>query len=332
MRIRDILNFLRPDSDNGNDNIAKKKSRSKVTNKVLYKELIQHFETDMEELSVGRRILYPMSFNILLHPDDYDRVEESLKYILPEVISGFYASIKKKCKNIADADATNPATYWFFQFASSSIKTADNQDSIIVPGEIVTVAHLTTFDIKKAQHGTRSANIKLSVKCQNSNVNENNINQEALLGMDILTNNAYAYNFDNKMSEQLNDIESTRRGGENDSLATLTYSDGAVNVHLDMIDNLVIVSGPEEKRNLENILIVNNNAVSIGHIQIRYIKESNKFQLCAYSKTRLNMREVPLSVGGAPIWKDMSYNSDIFLNNSVNIKFRATDFILNRNK
>ena len=324
------MEHFRPDSDSGNDAGSKNNFKSKVTNKILYNELIEHFETDMEELSVGRRILYPMSFNILLHPDDYNRVGQSLPFILPEVIAGFYASIKKKSKSILESDSTNPATYWFFQFASSSVKTIDNQESFITPGEIVTVGHLTTFDIKKAQQGTRSANMKLSVKCQNSNVNDNNINQEALLGMDILTNNTFTFNFDKSMSQKLNDIKSSQRGGGEDTLATLTYSEGAVNVHLNMIDDLVIVSGPEEKRNMENILIVNNSEVKVGHIQIRYVKESNKFQLCAYAKTRLNMREVPLSNGGAPIWKDMSYNSDIFLNNSVNIKFRASENILKR--
>lgn len=325
--IKKVLENLRPDSGKAIAKPGGNNGKSKVTNKVLYKELIEHFESDMEDLSVGRRILYPMSFNILLHPDDYDRVGESLPFILPEVIAGFYASIKSKCNSIPNANATAPATYWFFQFASSKVKTSNNEESFIVPGEIITVGHLTTFDIKKAQQGSSTENIKLSVKCQNSNVNQNNINQEALLGMDILTNNAYTFKFDRNMSEELNDIQSSQRGGDN-VLATLTYSDGPVNVHLKMIDDLVIVSGLRETRNMENILIINSDAVDVGHIQIRYLKETNKFQLCAYSKTRLNMRDVPLSVGGTPIWKDMSFSSDIFLNDEVNIKFKASDRVV----
>lgn len=327
--IKDLLEKLRPDFGKSTGNTNVNNGKSKVSNKTLYKELIEHFESDMEELSVGRRILYPMSFNILLHPDDYGRVGESLPFILPEVISGFYGAIKAKSGSIHDSDATPPATYWFFQFASSSVKTEDKQESFIIPGEIVTVGHLTTFDIKKAQQGSRTENIKLSVKCQNSNVNQNNINQEALLGMEILTNNAYTFNFDKSMSQKLSDIQSSQRSGEN-ALATLTYSDGPVNVHLKMLDELVILSGPKETRNMENILIINSKAIDVGHVQIRYVKETNKFQLCAYSKTRLNMREVPVSVGGTPIWKDMAYNSDVFLNDEVNVKFRASDAIISR--
>lgn len=320
---------LRPDSGRANRNNSGNKGKSKVTNKILYQELIEHFEADIDDLSVGRRVLYPMSFNILLHPDDYDRVGESLPFILPEVIAGFYNVIKAKCSEVPNSNATNPAKYWFFQFAASKVKTSEHSDSFIVPGEIVTVGHLTTFDIKKAQQGSSSENIKLSVKCQNSNVNDNNINQDALLGMDILTNNAYTFNFDKQMSEELDDILSTQRGGEN-IYATLTYSNGPNNVHLQMFDDLVIISGPKEKRNMENILIINHDAVDVGHVQIRYVKEKNKFQLCAYSKTRLNMCEVPMSVGGTPIWKDMPFNSNIFLSDEVTIKFKASESIQNR--
>lgn len=324
--VKNLLETLRPP---GGGKTKGNKEKSKVTNQTLYKELISHFKTDMEELSVGRRILYPMSFNILLYPDDYDRVGESLPFILPEVIAGFYAAIKSKRDSILDSDATPPATYWFFQFASSSVKTEDKQESFIIPGEIVTVGHLTTFDIKIAQEGTTTENVRLSVKCQNSDVNKNNINKDALLGMEILTNNAYTFNFDKSMSEKLSDIQSSQRGGEN-ALATLTYSVGSTNVHLDMLDELVILSGPKDTRKMGNIMIIKNEAVEVGHVQIRYVRETNRFQLCAYSRTRLNMRDVPLSVGGTPIWKDMSFNSTILLNDVVNIEFKAADRFITR--
>lgn len=327
--IKKVLEGLRPDQGKESEKTQDNQGQSKVTNKVLHKELVEHFKADMEELSVGRMTLFPMSFNILLHPDDYARVGESLPFILPEVIAGFYAAIKARKDSIPDSYAQPPATYWFFQFASSKVKTEDNIDSFIVPGEIVTVGHLFTFDIKKAQQGERMENVKLSVKCQNSNVNQNNINQEALLGMEILSNNAFTFNYDKNMSGNLSDILSMQRGGNN-TLATLTYSDGTANVQLKMLDDLVIISGSRETRKMENIMIIKSEAVEVGHVQIRYVKETNKFQLCAYAKTRLNMREVPISVGGVPIWKDMSFNSDIFLNDEMNIKFKASESIISR--
>ena len=324
--IKKVLEKLRPaEAEGGNG----ESSPSKVTNQILYKELIAHFKSDMDELSVGRRVLYPMSFNILLHPTDYERVGESLPFILPEVIAGFYAAIQAKSSSIQGSCCTPPATYWFFQFAASTVKTKDDEETFLKPGEIVTVGHLDTFDIKKAQTGTRSENAKLSIKCINSNVNDTNINPEALLGMEILTNNAYIFNFDKRMSQSLDDIMASQRNANN-ALATLTYSDGGDNVHLSMLDDFVTLSGPGETRYGDNILIVKSEAVQIGHVQIRYVREANKFQLCAYAKTRLNSREVPVSVGGMPVWKDMSFQSDIFLNDEVNVKFKASEAIISR--
>lgn len=325
--IKNILEKLRPVDPEAPKN--EESSMNKVTNQVLYDELLEHFKYDMDEKTVGKRILYPMSFNILIHPIDYERVGESLPFILPEVIAAFYAAIKAKSKSIPDSCSTPPATYWFFQFASSTVKTKDKEEAFLNPGEIVTVAHLSTFDIKRAQTGTRTGNYKLSIKCQNSNVNETNINPEALLGMEILTNNTYIFNFDKTMSQSRDDIVASQRNANN-ALATLTYSDGPDNVHLSMMDDLVTLSGPKETRNGDSILIINHNAVQVGHVQIKYIRETNKFQMCAYAKTRLNSREVPISVGGTPVWVDMSLHSDLFLNDEVNVKFKASEAIVSR--
>lgn len=329
--IKNILNFLHPDSvrkDSPIKNDEVPDTVCRMTNNIFYQELINHFKMDMEELSVGRRILYPMSFNILLHPDDYDRVKESFSFILPEVIAGFYAAIKQKIGGRTECDATNPATYWFFQIAASEWKSEGTLDLKINPGDIVTVSHLTNFDIK-AQQGVHSTDTRLSIKCNNSNVNATNLNKEALKGMEILTNNAFSFNFLKNMSEKLADIEDSRRGN-NYTLATLTYSDGKKKVSIPMLDDIVTISGPKETREMDNILIINNDAVEIGHVQIRYLKEENKFQLCAYAPTRLSMKEVPLSFGGAPDWKNMAYHCNIFLNSIVNITFEASDRIRNR--
>lgn len=320
--LKNILEKLAPHGNPAN-------KAEKLTNQALYDELIAHFKTDMEELSVGRRVLYPMSFNILLHPDDYARVGSSLPFILPEVIAGFYSAIKVKCASVIDSYATPTATYWFFQFASSTLCDTDNGEMLMKPGEMVTIGSLDTFDIQGQQQGRREGNTMLSLKVQNSDVVKNNINPEALLGMEVVTNNAFIFNFDKKMSEKLGDILATQRDRKN-ALATLSYSEGGDNVYFDMLDNLIVVSGPSDCRKMDNILIINNKAIQIGHIQIRYERTTNRFHLCAYAKVRLNQREVPLSVGGTPIWKDMSFNSDILLNDEFNLKFRAAESVIRR--
>lgn len=309
----------------------KKKKTSKITNKVLLQELVTHFEQVMDEKSVGRRILYPMSFNILMHPDDYNETKESLPFVLPEVISQFYASIKKeKNKYLNGVNYAPPATYWFFQFSACRFGEKDGQEGLLERGKIITTGSLTTFDIQKAQSGgVRSeANIHLSVKCQNSNTNDNNINMDALLGMDILSEGAYKFNFDKNMNEDTNVINAASTTQEK-GWATLRWSEGANNMTYPMLDTYIDVSGSAETRKARNVCKIMNDAVAVSHVQIRYDQATQTFQLAAFAKTRLNSREVPLSTGGSPNWVSLpKFNSKLFLNDTVSIEFNANDDML----
>lgn len=309
------------------DNRKQKSGTSKVTNKILLKELVDHFNDQIEELSVGRRLLYPMSFNILMHPDDYNTTKESLPFVLPEVVSAFYGSIKEKSKAYHNGvNYAPPATYWFFQFSACQIKTKDGVEDFIKRGEIVTTGSLTTFDIRKAQQGgiRSEANVHLSVKCQNSNTNDNNINMDALLGMDILSEGSYSFNFDKTLNEDttlISAVNDKQRKG----WATLRWSaeDGSGNYKVyDMFDAYIEISGKTETRTTSNIVRINSDAVMKQHVHIRFDQTTQTFSLAAFAKTRLNSREVPLSApGSAPQWMSLSNNSSIFLNDAVRIQF-----------
>lgn len=309
------------------DNGKQKHQTSKITNKILLKELVEHFNDQMEELSVGRRLLYPMSFNILMHPDDYNTAKESLPFVLPEVVAEFYASIKKKRDTYnSGVNFAPPATYWFFQFSACQFGEKDGKEDIIRRGEIITTGSLTTFDIQKAQHGNvrQEANVHLSVKCQNSNTNENNINMDALLGMEILSEGSYTFNFDKNLSEDTTLITASsdmqRKGW-----ATLRWAaeGGGYNVY-EMMDDYIDISGNSDTRSTRNIVKIDSDAVSKSHVQIKYDKMTQTFALAAFAKTRLNAREVPLSYGGSLNWVTLSkFNSKIFLNDTISVEFNA---------
>ena len=325
--------------DNG-DNIIQKPKVSKITNKILLKELVDHFNDRIEELSVGRRLLYPMSFNILMHPEDYNRTKESLPFVLPEVVAAFYASIKAKCNTYHDGvNFAPPATYWFFQFSACQIGMKGDTEDFIKRGEIVTTASLTTFVIQKAQQSNvrTEANIHLSVKCQNSDTNANNINMDALLGMEILSEGSYTFDFDKTLNEDTSIITSTSgmpssNGIQRNGLAKLRWAaeDGSGNDKVyEMVDDYIDISGNADRRITRNIVKILSDEVSVSHVQIRYDRESRTFALAAFAKTRLNSREVPLSTtGGAPQWVPLSNNSKIFLNDTVSIKFEINSDLL----
>ena len=299
---------------------------SELTNQILLDELVAHFDYVMKIKSVGKRLLYPMSFNILMHPDDYNSTKESFPFILPEVVSAFYKSIKRKKK--AYPNYSHPASYWFFQFSACQIKSKDGEEDFIKRGEIVTTASLTTFDIRKAQQeGVRSeANVQLSVKCTNSKTDASNINMEALLGMDILSEGVFTFDFDETLNEDTTLISATT-DKQRKGWATLRWAaeDGSGNNKVyDMFDAYIEISGKAETRTSSNIVRINSDAVMKQHVLIKYDPSKQTFLLAAFAKTRLNEREVPLSTVGAPQWVTLAkFNSHILLNDAVNIEFNA---------
>ena len=81
--IRGLLNIFAPKSSH------KVKAEEGLSNQKLLDELVEHFKDQLKNLSVGKRMLYPMSFNILLHHEDYETVKQSFPFVLPEVVKEF---------------------------------------------------------------------------------------------------------------------------------------------------------------------------------------------------------------------------------------------------
>ena len=318
------MGTIEPNQDNHNHSV------SKITNKVILQELVTHFEQSMEELSVGKRLLYPMSFNILMHPDDYNLTKESLPFVLPEVVSQFYAVIKSEKNKYHDGvNYAPPATYWFFQFSACKFGENDGHEGLLDRGKIITTGSLTTFDIQKAHSGVLSeTNVQLSVKCQNSNTNANNINIEALIGMDILSEGTYKFNFDKNLNEDTSMIEQSSRLRDK-GWASLRWTEGSATKTFSMLDTYIDISGSSETRFTRNICIINSDAVAVSHVQIRYDQTAQTFLLAAFAKTRLNTREVPLSNNSTPNWVTLpKYNSKLFLNDAISIEFNANSDII----
>lgn len=297
-----------------------------ITNKILLQELVTHFEQVMDKKSVGRRILFPMSFNILMHPDDYNETKESLPFVLPEVVSAFYAAIKREKKKYSqEMNAAPPATYWFFQFSACRFGGQEGLERLLERGKLITTGNLTTFDIQNIHS---EANVQLSMKCQNSDVNANNINREALRGIDILSEGTFKFNFDKNMNEDTNVINASSTTQEH-GWATLRWSEGVNHKTYTMLDTYIVISGSADKRTTRNICPIQSDAVTVSHVQIRYDQATQTFQLAAWAKTRLNTREVPLSTGNAPTWIDLpKFNSKLFLNDAVSVEFNANDDLL----
>lgn len=294
-----------------------------LTNKRLLEELTSHFKTMLNAESVGQRMLYPMSFNILMDPADYNDRRQSLPFVLPQVVSAFYGIIDDMRQEYPDY--TPPAKYWYFQFSAcqlGTIQTGNSTPLIVRKGHITTVATLLTFDIKEANNVSVNNNTRVSIKLDDSNVmNDVNVNWNAIKNLDVLSDGTFTYNFDNTLSRDTQRITDNSNMAEVNGIAELSYSRGGRIYHFIMKDNLIHISGKNEMRTGRSFFILESSEIKDSHVQIKYLPSERKFQIAAYGLTRLNSRRITESSGGDVYWHDLANNSNIFINDEISVKF-----------
>lgn len=317
MKIAKILLDLFKGDKTGDD-----RNNEQLTNKRLLEELTAHFEAMLKNESVGKRMLYPMSFNILMDPSDYNDRKQALPFVLPEVVSAFYGIIDDMRQEYPDY--TPPAKYWFFQFSACHLNAIQDGGTpvIVRKGHIATVATLMTFDIREANNLSVDNNTRVSIKLDDSNVmNDVNVNWNAIKNLDILSDGTFRYQFDNTLNRDAGDIANNSNTAEINGIAELSYYSGGRNYHFVMKDNLIHISGKNEMRKGRSFLIVDSPDIKDSHVQIRYLPSEKKFQIAAFGPVRLNSRKISESKGGDVLWYDLANNSSIFVNDEISIRF-----------
>lgn len=315
--LRKILDKLIPPLKRDDDQV-----REQLSNRVLHAELIDHFKNQVEEMSVGEKMIYPMSFNVLLHHEDYAYVKESFPFVLPEVVKGFHKVIIEKKKQYPDF--TPVAREWVFQFSSCQLRdvnVADGRTVVVNKGHITTIASLTAVDLR--QNVSVANNTRISIKLQDSNVmNNTNINWDAISKIDIIGENYFKCKFDPTLNIQVAPkMDSVTPVEKNKALATLMYGKDGRNYTFTMIDNVIDICGSKGTRGLTSVFVIESDNILAPHAQIKYIPESKKFQIAVYGKTKLSGREMEISQKGMAKWYPLSNNSKIFINDEVSLKF-----------
>lgn len=317
--LRKFLNIFAPKPDNHQI------KDEELSNKVLLDELVDHFKDQIDRLSVGERMLYPMSFNILLHHDDYASVKESFPFVLPEVVKEFYQVIKSKKK--AYPNYTPVAKEWVFQFSScqlNDVSLAGGNNVVVNKGHITTLASLMAVDLRQ-KNTSVSTNTRISIKLQDSNVMRDvNVNWDAISKIDIIGENYFRCKFDpdlNGKSVAMESGEDSTTAPGSKTLAVLSYSKDGRTYTFQMIDNQIDISGPQGAAGVSSVFRVEQSGLLAPHVQIKYVPESRKFQFAVYGTTRVNGREYELSQPGLVKWYTLANNSKIFINNEVSVKF-----------
>lgn len=315
--LQKILDFFAPKAS-----LESCKRDEELSNKVLLSELREHFKEELDKLSVGERMLYPMSFKILLHHEDYNNVKESFPFVLPEVVKEFYKVIRTMSKTYKDF--TPPAKEWVFQFSPCRVEDVDLSDGrvvIVKKGHITTVASLMAVDLRQSNVSVAS-NTRVSIKLQDSNVmNDVNVNWEAISKIEIISENYFKCKFDMSLNPSTVKFEQASSDLAEWCIAVMSYEKNHKTITYCMLDNQIEISGPSGLENDRKVFRIGQSSLSTPHVQIKYIPESRKFQIAAYAMTRLSGRELEISQIGMPKWYALANNSKIFLNDEISVKF-----------
>ena len=307
-----------------------------VNNNELMKQVIVEFNQWMKQQSFGRRVLYPMSCNVYLHPSDYEKIKDFFPDIVDEIIIKCYAAINKEIRRLKywkGCKCSPRATYWSFQLLDGThVKDMSGQEITMEQGDVGTILRLFT---KEEKDEDRIVNPLLSVQRKKTGTTVYNINRDALRDMDIESEGVVKHVFNGDKIRKPWLFSSLFKGYDfecnydscrsaasytTDNLATLRWNGKSYY----MVDTIITISGNADKRRRRDIFFIESDAVEESHVQIRYNQTSKTFELAAWAKTRLNQREVPLSMGNKPNWVSLpKFNSRLLLNNTVNIEFDA---------
>lgn len=301
-----------------------------MSNQQLFDDLLLLFDTSLKNESVGQRMLFPMYFDILMHPDDYNQRKDSLAYVLPEVVSSFMNVIDNYRKKFPTV--INVSKKWVFQFSpcrvDGELTLSDGSVVNVERGKLIKSAKLF-YREDSGSNVTVANNVKVSVKCDNSDVmNISFLNFEALKSIDIVEDGLYMYNYTDDSpinpKEQIDDRykQPNESLPTNATIATLTYTYQGQRIHYSMQDECISISGRKDKReNKRMVFKLENDSLLNDHVQIKYDKNENKFYLCAFGKTILNQRSLILSEGGDIKWYELANNSHILMNDEIQVEF-----------
>ncbi len=309
-----ILDFFKADKKKDDLGV------NQLTNQKILDEMKAHFMTELKNESVGGRMLYPMTFHIVMNQDDFNARLQALSHVVPEIVKSFYEIIKEM--SVKYPDYTPSATYWLFKFAGTQVDFVENGESKrldVQRGQLAIISTLVTQECASSGKATKNPNVSYSCRLSNSNNGDRyNINKEALRAVDDLGGGMYRVFFDETLSGDTKRIRDMSNINEENGLATLSY-DG---YSFPMVDKLLHISGKNEKRGGNQFFILKEYPnVKDSHVQIKFLPSENVFVIAAFGPTRLNGRIMTVSNGANVVWHDLADKSNIFINEEVSVYF-----------
>lgn len=327
-RVKEIIKKLRENEGSAGGNLQNEEIAVNIGSLMLQVE--DHFKDVMERLSPPRIVQFPMVFEILLCPHDYELLKQGIPGMLPNLISDFYGIIKERLKKSGEGADFNAANkYWQFSFSACEIVRQNGEETEVTPGRYFTLADLYSTDVRdtpQVSDDGYETKTRKSVKDSRNSLTGTAINLEILRGGTYLSNNTFIFDFDPELSQ---DLKKIRRATPQKALATITWFSDATakksNKPFLMLESTITISGPKDTRNNPSgILKIDDNSVEKEHVQIHYVESKNEFQICAFANdVRVNEIDIPVSKGQNLEWKPLKKKSEIIIRDVVTITFEA---------
>lgn len=315
---KSIENFLRkfkPEKKNEGENSGDERytaPKGRFNNAAFAEQLLAHFEEELEFNTWRKLMLYPMSFDIILHPNDLQQVQQAFPFLFPEIVAEFYKIILKHSQEHPKYGPT--ARHWVFKVHSSDvgkITTSSGEELKIEHGKVTTIARLYTVNNRPTGDNVHvEENVRVSVRVGDSNVRDyGDINIEHP-EVNMRGRNMFIYPFDYNLPT---DSENVRTVDQMPDIAIIRYALGGNNYTYRMRDHNIIISGKNDKRTDYDVFKVESDKIMNTHAEVKYQPHLNKFQIAVYGDTILNERKLGISTGGNPIWYDLGHRSQIYI-------------------
>jgi len=282
---------------------------SAMTPDLVYKYIIEKFQSSIAELSFADRVIFYHEYIICFSPPDYNKFMENNKgifaIIIKESVKSFYQILKQhkqKGKKI-----TASANKWVFRFVSHPDYEKGDKSFIgkLLPGNVQ----------KKEE------NLRVTFIPRQTGIAQTfDIADELLQDFTFYSDGYYEMPFDKTLLPENTGITAVPVcfARLETTLPDKQYA-GKKLEYLVKYEEIT-VSGIDETSEAPSIFRVPSEWVSTPHLAIRYDRQSEKFFLAAYGeKTLLNENEVKASSRQAPEWIELPLNSRIVLNGIVGI-------------
>jgi hypothetical protein len=280
---------------------------SSMTPDVVYKYIIEKFQSSVAELSFADRIIFYHEYIICFSPPDYNKFMDNNKgifaIIIKESVKAFYEILqqhKQKGKKI-----TASANKWVFRFVSHPDYEKGDKSFIgkLLPGNM----------------HKKEENLRVTFIPRQTGIAQTfDISDELLQDFTFYSEGYYEIPFDKTLV--LNDAGISTTPACFARLETTIPDKQYAGKKLEylMKHEEITVCGSDETADDTAVFRVPSEWVSTPHLSIRYNKSADKFLLAAFGeKTLVNEIEVKASTKAEPEWTELPLNSRIVMNGIV---------------